>query len=222
MVDGWWLMVAGTVAMVVCPTVTVGQELHRYVHAAFTETTQRHSAAQVRAVAQSRSVLTPLGGTRPGGTVAAGVWTRPWLALEGEASFGGRHSSTYRYLAGPSFSVDVEPARRDTYLSFNLRTKAAMLEPVAAIGIALTRISRHATTSAGRPYFDDAAWKIDVAAGGGLDAAISVSSRFSIVPTFRVLYVVRPESSPLEDPLAAQTRTGRAVLRYGVGARVAF
>lgn len=195
------------VAIAVLPSVAGAQERHVYAGGAVARVSQTHSDAE------------PLGGTTSGGSVVVGTWVSPRLGLEGEATFGGRSSWAYSYR--PAIAIpraDVVPSRRDTYLVFQLRARMGVLEPVIGLGDALGRISRHATIN-GSPYFDDAAWHHGLAAVGGLDAAIRISSRFSVVPTFRALAVARGDS---ERPLRKDTRTGSVAFRYGVGARVLF
>lgn len=206
---------AALAASVVHPDLANAQQQRIFVQAAFTETNQ------TRPPASTGSLLGALGGTTPSGGITAGLWKAPRIALEGEVSFGGRYSSKYTYMPFPSRLVDVEPARRDTYLSFNVRTRASILQPVAGVGVDVSRISRHATfASSGRTYFDDAAWNYSLALVAGLDALVNVSSRASIVPTFRAL-VVLPWSTAF-GPLVEQTRTGHVLLRYGAGVQVRF
>ena len=213
-------MVAGLAAVVAHPAFASAQQSRLYVQAAVTATTQTHSTEETRAIQQARSSITPLGGTRFGGGVIVGIWRGARVALEGEASFAGRYSSHYTFKPGLSSVADADVNRRDTYLSFNVRIKTGVLEPVAGIGVALANFGVR-NSIAGRTYSDVARLKSEPAAVGGVDAAFHTSSHLSILPTFRALIVARPQSF-LSDPLVNQTITGRAVFRYGAGARLTF
>jgi hypothetical protein len=220
MVGSWWLVVAALGAVAAHPTSASAQQQRVYLQAAFTATTQTHSSEETRAIQQARSLLEPLGGTRSGSSLVVGIWPWAHVALEGEASFTGQYSSHYTFKPGPSSVADADVTRRDTYLSFNLRIKTGVLEPVAGLGVALANMGVR-NSIAGRTYSDAAESKTEPAAAGGVDAAFRASSHLSIGPTFRALIVARPQSFS-SDPLVNQTITGRVVLRYGAGARVTF
>lgn len=180
-----------------------------YAGGALTFMTQTHSATE------------PLGGTTWGGSALFGVQVSPRLAVEFEPSFGGAYSWEYTYRPGPSWTADVVASRRDTFFSFQLRTRVGVLEPVVGVSYVRGRISRHATTR-GTTYFDDGRSDNGIAAVGGLDAAVKLALHVYFVPTFRVLVVARPAAQNSIDPLGEQTNTGAFVFRYGAGARVTF
>lgn len=164
-----------------------------------------------------------VGGVTWGAGPLFGVQVSSRVAIEFEPLFAGTHSWEYTYRPGPSRTATVVASRRDTFFSFQVRGRAGVLEPVAGVSYVRGHISRHAT-SAGRPYFDDARLQNGVALLGGLDAGIKLAPRVFLVPTFRVLVVMRPGSwpDPFNDPLGDQTSTGPLVFRFGAGARVAF
>lgn len=180
-----------------------------------------YAGAVVTPVTQTHSVAQPLGGTTWGGSVTAGAWVSPRLALESEASFSGAYSWEYSYHPGPSWTAHVVASRRDMYFAFQARTRAGALEPVIGAAYALGRIGRHATTG-NTTYFNDGRWNHGVAAVGGFDVALKVARHFSIVPTLRVLLSARPGTEGSFDPLGEQTRTGALAFRYGVGSRISF
>jgi hypothetical protein len=116
----------------------------------------------------------------------------------------------------------VIASRRDTFFPVQARYRVGVLEPVIGAAFVHGRISRHATANRdGRPYFEDSRSEYDPAFVVGLDAALKLTSRIRLVPTLRMLVVLRDAKWP-GDPLGAQTSTGSFVFRYGIGARVAF
>jgi hypothetical protein len=191
------------VTSVVFPPVVAAQQSSVYVGGTFNLVTQTHS-----------SPAEPLGGTARGGSVVFGVQVSPRVAVEFEPSFGGPYSWKYTYRPGPSRTADVVASRRDSFFSFQLRTRVGVLEPVIGVSYVHGRISRHSTEG-----WDDSRSDNGIAAVGGLDAALKLTSHFYFVPTFRLS---ARASSSAEDPLGAQTRTGPLVFRYGAGVRVTF
>jgi hypothetical protein len=172
-------------------------------------------------ITQTHSESEPLGATSWGGSVLLGVHVAPRLALEFEPSFAGTYSSRYTYRPGPSWTADVVASRRDTYFSFQARTRAGVLEPVIGVSYVHEKIRRHATTG-GATYFDDERSDGRFAVVGGLDAAFEIAPGFHFVPTLRVVVVMRPESRGGNDPIGSDTSTGSVLFRYGAGARVTF
>ena len=204
------IVVVALVALVVLPSVVVAQQSPVYVGGTFNLVTQTHSAAE------------PLGGTARGGSVVFGVQVSRRVAVEFEPSFGGPYSWEYMYSPGPSRTAHVVASRRDSFYSFQLRTRVGVLEPVVGVSYVHARISRHATTQGGSTYFDDSRSDHGLAAVGGLDAAVKVTSHFYFVPTFRLLARLGWTTNSSGDPLGAQTSTGPFVFRYGAGVRVTF
>ena len=182
-----------------------------YAGGTFTVFTQTHSDTQ------------PLGGTTWNGSVFAGGWVSPRLAIEFEPSFGRTFSWEYSYRPGPSFTADVVASRRDTFWAAHVRTRVGVVEPVFGLAYVQTSLQRHATI-AGRPYFDDSRNENGVAGVLGLDAPVKIAPHVYLLPTFRVLLNFEPfsESPGSSDPLGEQTSTGHLLFRYGAGARVTF
>jgi hypothetical protein len=204
------IAVLALAALVVLPSVVDAQQPSVYVGAAFNGVTQTHSGG-----------FEPLGGTRRGGSVVFGVQVSRRVAVEFEPSFsfGEPYSWEYTYQPGPTRTAHVVVSRRDSFYSFQVRTRMGVLEPVAGLSYVHGKIGRHAT-SGGATYFDDSGTDHGLAAVGGLDVAVKVTSHFFFVPTFRVLARVVENSAG--DPLGDQTRTGLFIFRYGAGVRVTF
>ncbi len=182
-----------------------------------------YAGGAVTAFTQTRSDAQPLGGTTWNGSVFVGGWVSPRLAVEFEPSFGRTFSWQYSYRPGPSFTADVVASRRDTFWAAQVRTRAGVVEPIFGLAYRHTNLQRHATI-AGRPYFDDSRIGSGVAGVLGLDAPVKIAPHVYLLPTFRLFWNFEPgsESSGLSDPLGEQTRSGRLLFRYGVGARVSF
>jgi hypothetical protein len=157
-----------------------------------------------------------LGGTTWSGSVVVGAQVSRRWSVEFEPTFGGDVAAkTYTYRPSLDRQVEVASEGRDTFLTFQLRSKAGVLEPVAGVSYVRSSVHSHATfVPGGQTYFDGESSRGAVAVAGGLDAALGRSPRFAIVPTVRVFIVRRGNASPP----TAQT----VVLRAGVGARVAF
>jgi hypothetical protein len=175
-------------------------------------------------VTQTQGDKDPLGGTTWSGSVGFGMQLSPKFAIEFEPMFNPTDSWEYSYRPSPSLIANVVASRRDTFYSFQLRSRARSLEPVIGVSYVHGTISRHATTQVGR-YFDDERSDNGVAVVGGLDAALKVAPHLFFVPTFRVFVIGRTagDTSGLQlDPLGEQTRTGFLMFRYGVGARITF
>ncbi len=170
-------------------------------------------------VTQTLSDSVPMGGTRWGGSGVFGVRVAPRVAVEFEPSFGGPYSWEYTYKPGPSRTAHVVASRRDSFYSFQVRTRLGVLEPVAGLSYIHAKIGRHAT-SGGATYFDDSRSDNGIAAVVGLDAAVKITPHFDFVPSFRLL--ARAIDSSSGDPLYTQTRTGALTFRYGAGVRVTF
>ena len=182
-----------------------------YAGGTFTVFTQTHSDTQ------------PLGGTTWNGSVFAGGWISPRLAIELEPSFGRTFSWEYSYRPGPSFTADVVASRRDTFWAAQVRTRVGVVEPVFGLAYVRTNLQRHATI-AGRPYFDESRMENGVAGVLGLDAPVKIAPHVHLLPTFRLLWNFEQvaESSGFNDPLGEQTSAGRLLFRYGAGVRVTF
>jgi hypothetical protein len=183
----------------------------------------RSYAGGAVAVLTGTQAATPdrLGGTTWSGSVVVGVPVSRWLSVEFEPSFGGEKSAEeYSYRPSPSLVAEVVSRGRDTFLTFQLRGKAGVLEPVGGVSYVRSRIHRHATfVPGGQTYFDDEWSDNALAFAGGIDAAFAVSSRFAIVPTFRAFLIPRASPSLPENPVSG----GSVVMwRAGVGARVTF
>jgi hypothetical protein len=201
------------VALVVLSAGVAAQESRVYAGGSVSAVTQTHSAGE------------PLGGTTWGGSAVFGVQVSPRVAVEFEPSFGGPYSWEYTYRPSTTVTADVVASRRDSFYSFQVRTRVGVLEPVVGLGYVHGRISRHATFDNGTPYFDDSRSDNGLAFVGGLDAAVKLTSRLQFVPTFRLLARGQPAIpvNPFNgDPLGRDTRTGLFVLRYGAGVRVIF
>jgi hypothetical protein len=199
-------VIAALVALFVLPSIVAAQP---YLGGAFHLVAQTHSSG----------FSDPLGGTTRGGSGVFGVRVSRRLAVEFEPAFGGPYSWTYSYRPGPSVTADVVARRRDSFVSFQLRTRVGVLEPVAGVSYVYGKISRRATIRGGAPYFSDSGSDGTVAVVGGLDAPLKLASRFYFVPTFRV-FARLPHSA--DDPFHQQTLTGPFTFRYGVGVRVTF
>jgi hypothetical protein len=195
-------------ALAVLPNVAVAQESRVYVGGSVNAATQTHSDAE------------PLGGTALGGSVVFGVQVSRRVAVEFEPSFGEPYSWEYTYNPGPTRTAHVVASRRDSFYSFQVRTRLGVLEPVAGLSYVRGRIGRHATNPDGSTYFDDHGSDNGLALVAGLDAAVKVTSHAYFVPTFRVF--ARGFQNSGDDPLRAQTNTGLSVYRYGAGVRVTF
>lgn len=200
--------VVALLALVVLPSIVEAQQSPVYVGGTFNLVTQPHSDDE------------PLGGTATGGSLVVGVQVSRRFAIEFEPSFGRQYAWEYTYRPGPSRTADVVASRRDSFFSFQLRTRTGMLEPVVGVSYIRGRISRQATT-AGTTYFYDSRSDDGLAAVAGLDAPVKCASHFYFVPTFRLLARLKWAGSS-GDPLEMQTRTGPLVFRYGAGVRVTF
>jgi hypothetical protein len=182
-----------------------------------------YAGGTLTAFTQTRPDTQPLGGTTWNGSVSAGGWLSPRLAIEFEPSFGRTFSWEYSYRPGPSFTADVVASRRDSFWAAQVRTRVGVIEPVFGLAYMRASLQRHATI-AGRPYFDDARIENGVAAVLGLDAPVKIAPHVYLLPTFRALVNVgsMSGSSDFSDPLGAQTSAGRLLFRYGAGVRVTF
>jgi hypothetical protein len=164
----------------------------------------------------------PLGGTTWGVSAILGKPLSPRFSIEFEPSFSGAYRNEYTYPAGPSFSVHEVDRRRDTFLTFQLRTRLSQLEPVIGVSYVVERMSRHATAF-GRIYVEDGRTDHGAAVVVGLDAPISSRAASPSSPTFRMFVVSRrSDNGSIYDPIGSATSTGSLVLRYGVGGRFAF
>jgi hypothetical protein len=184
-----------------------------------------YAGGAIAALTQTHSETEPLGGTGASGSALVGVWLTPRVAVEVEPAFGPEFSWQYSYRPGPSVSADVVSSRRDTFLSFQVRTRVGMLEPVLGVGYAHGHTTRHATLTTGATYFDDESSNDAIGVSAGLDAPLRVARHLEVFPTLRLLFVGRPRPAAPPLPQAAlfdQTGTGSVALRYGVGARVRF
>jgi hypothetical protein len=203
-------VIAALVALLVLPSVVAAQT---YLGGALKLATQTPSADD------------HLGGTTRGGSVVIGVQVSRRVAVEFEPSFEGPYHWDYTYSPGPTSIADVVARRHDSFYSFQVRTRVGVLEPVGGVSYVHGRISRRATLRQGTPYFDDEGTENDVAAVGGLDAALKCASHFYFVPTFRLFVRARLGATPVnsfEDPFREQTSTGAFTFRYGAGVRVTF
>jgi hypothetical protein len=188
-----------------------------YSGGAVTFLTQTHST-----LAQARSTTVQLGGTTWGGSLLFGVSLSPRLSAEFEPLFVGSFDGQYTYSPSPVFRAQVITRRRDTFFTFQLRTRTGVLEPVVGVSYLRGTASRHATfIESGRPYFDDRQSQHALAVAGGFDASVKLTAHFFFVPTFRAFVVARP-SVARNDVIAQQTSGGPFVFRYGAGVRVAF
>lgn len=168
---------------------------------------------------RAATVVQP-GGTTWSGSVVVGVQLSRRWSVEFEPSFGGDLAAeTYTYRPSLDLQAEVVSGGRDTFLTCQLRGKAGVLEPVAGLSYVRSRVYRLASlVPGGRTYFEDESSHGAIALAGGLDAAVGRSSRFAVVPTFRVFIVRRASPSWSETPVSQQA----IVVRAGVGARVAF
>ena len=205
-------------ALVVSTTSLAGaQDRGVYVGGAFVLHTQPHSTTD-----QQGNTPEPLGGTTWGVSALLGKHLSTRFSVEIEPSFSGPYRNEYTYPAGPSFSAHEVDRRRDTFLTFQLRTRISQLEPVIGVSYVLERMSRHATAF-GRTYFDDGRTDHGAAVVAGVDAPVKLAGRFSIVPTFRMFVVSRrSDNGSIYDPIGSATSTGSLVLRYGVCGRFDF
>ena len=164
-----------------------------------------------------------LGGTVRGGSVVFGVQVSPRVSVEFEPSFGEGYSWEYRYRPTPTLAAFVVASRRDSFFSFQVRTRVGVLEPVVGLSYLHAKVGRDATLAGGAPYFDESRTDHGLAVVGGLDAAVRLAPHVYFVPTFRLLAGGRwtPESVS-GDPLGNDTRTGLFTFRYGAGVRVTF
>jgi hypothetical protein len=202
------------IALAVLPSVVAAQS-PVYVGGSINGVTQTHSGGFTE----------PLGGTRRGGSVVFGVQVSRRVAIEFEPSFsfGEPYSWEYTYDPGPSRTAHVVASRRDSFYSFQVRTRMGVLEPVVGLSYLHAKVGRHATLAGGAPYFDESRTDHGLAVVGGLDAAGRLAPHVYFVPTFRLLAGGRwtPESVS-GDPLGNDTRTGLFTFRYGAGVRVTF
>jgi hypothetical protein len=203
-------------AMVLLPTSIVSAQGHgAYAGGTLVLHTQLHSATD-------ESPPEPLGGTTWGASALVGAWLSPHVAIEFEPCFSGSYSQEFTYAGGISFRVDEVARRRDSFLSVQLRTRLAAVEPVVGLSPVVERLSRHATVM-GTPYFDESHTEYDVAAVVGLDVPLKLASHFALVPTFRMFIAPgRSSGDSTFEPLLEDTGTGALVFRYGVGGRVVF
>ncbi len=180
-----------------------------------------YAGGTVGVVSQAQKVTTEqLGGATWSGSALVGVEVSPHLRVEFEPSFGGEfHGQDYTYRPSPSLVAHVTSKGRDTFFTFQVRGRTGAFEPVAGVSYVRSRTARHAAFVPGDvTYFHDETSENTVALAAGIDVAIRVASRLSIVPTFRAFAILRPA------PSASSTRIAGApfVLRYGAGARVSF
>lgn len=182
-----------------------------------------YAGGTLTAYTQTHSDSPPLGGTNWTAGFFIGGWVSPRVAVEFEPTFGRTFSWEYNYQPGPSRSAHVVASRRDTFWAGQVRLRAGAIEPVFGLAYSHANLQRHATSS-GSPYFDDSRTNHGLAAVLGLDASLRIAPHVELLPTFRLLLNFGPDSqsSGAGDPLGAQTNTGVAVLRYGVGARFTF
>jgi len=124
------------------PTVVRAQP-HVYASGTIGLHTQTHGDAE------------PIGGTTWGASALFGVHLAPRFSIEVEPTFSGSYSCDYSYNPGPDWTADVVVSRRDTMLSFQVRTRVMGIEPVFGLSDVIRKMSRHATTD-GMPYFDEA------------------------------------------------------------------
>lgn len=211
------------VALVAFQLPVVAQESRVYAGGAFTLVTQTHSATAPKGSCRSLLDEQSIGGTTRGGTALFGVRVSEHVAVEFEAGFSGSNSCEYTYQPGPSREAHLTASRRDSFFPVQARGRFGVVEPVAGVAIVRTNIGRQATNVGGTPYFSDSRSDRNLALVAGLDLGLDITSSLSLVPTFRVLYVVTGTSpAPFDDPLGRDTSTGPLVVRYGAGLRVGF
>ena len=203
------IVVVALLVLIFLPSVVSAQQSPLYVGGTLNLVTQSHSDAEA------------LGGTARGGSVLFGVQVSRRIAVEFEPSFGGPYVWEYTYNPGPSRTAHVVASRRDSFYSFQLRTRVGVLEPVVGVSYVHGRIGRHATIGS-TTYFDDSRSDDGLAVVGGLDVAVKATSHFYFVPTFRLLARLGRTGDSSGDPLGEQTRTGLFAFRYGAGVRVTF
>jgi hypothetical protein len=92
-----------------------------------------------------------LGGTVRGGSVVFGVQVSPRVSVEFEPSFGEPFSWEYRYRPSPTLTANVVASRRDSFFSFQVRTRVGALEPVVGLSYLHAKVGRHATLTGGAP-----------------------------------------------------------------------
>jgi len=170
-------------------------------------------------VTQTKSDNDPLGGTTWGGRALFGVQVSPHVGVEFEPSFSGSYSREYTYRPAPSLTADVIAARRNWFFSGQARIRYGVLEPVVGLSYVRGQISRHATIGS-TTYFDESGSDNSLALVAGLDVAIPVASRLSVVPSIRVLGTFAGGTPA--NPLESDTATGALAFRYGVGVRTTF
>ena len=108
-----------------------------------------------------------------------GVQVSPRVAVEVEPSFGGPNTWAYTYRPSAMTVADVVARRRDSFYSFQVRTRVGVLEPVVGGSYVHGRISRHATVS-GRTYFEDSRTDHGLAVVAGLDAPVKFTSHLVV------------------------------------------
>jgi len=164
---------------------------------------------------QTEADTVPLGGTVVGGRALIGVHVSPRVSVEFEPSFAGSYSWEYRYQPTPSETADVVASRKNTFFTGQARLRFGVLEPVVGLSYVRGEISSHSTF-----YGDFRDSDKGLAAVGGLDVAIPVTSRVFLVPTIRLLATLPRGTSSGARPL--DTDTGALLIRYGAGVRVDF
>lgn len=154
----------------------------------------------------------PVGGVAPGLTVSVGTFLTTHNAIEAEVSIYRtitRPKDGYYFYANGEYRI----GHHDLMLNGLLRSRfSPNVELVLGGGIALTRT----TEKQDRPGFRSA---VDHEGGsfmisGGLDGVVPARRRIAVVPSFRLRWIHRPESS-----WTSASGVGNFILQFGVGIR---
>jgi hypothetical protein len=202
------LMVLG---MLACPLIVAAQPPRIYV------------GGTLDVVTQTESDTNPMGGTNWGGRALVGASVSPHRAVELEIAFNGSDSWQYSYSLSGFRTADVVVSRRNTCFSGQLRIRGyGVVEPVVGLSYINGQTRRLATIGSSL-YFDDKRLRIGLAAVGGVDAAVPLTSHVSFVPSLRVFGTLAMEGRDAQrGSIDAQTSIGALAIRYGASIRTTF
>jgi hypothetical protein len=117
----------------------------------------------------SRTSATGIGKTSDGALVV-GVHVSRRVAIEVEPSWSGSaEQQVYSLNPSPSTTVKVASSQRTTFVTFGVRTRIGVLEPVVGFSYVGRTITRRGTDQNGRPYYDDEQSSGGMALAGGVD-----------------------------------------------------
>ncbi|MCC7124340.1 MAG: hypothetical protein IT178_05795 [Acidobacteria bacterium] len=209
-------IVVAVVAAVFCiVTPATAQDARAYVGGSLSLLTQSRDSSLSGGTATEEESL---GGSTWAASGVIGVQISERLAIEFEPMLAGEYSREYSYRPAGSLLTDVTATRRDTFLTFQVRGRYGVFEPVGGISYVRQRRTRVAMTGQIRSSAEErSGGALAVTVGG--DFALPVTPSFFVVPSARLFLSSNGND---DDPLERDTRTGSAAFRIGVGVRVLF